>query len=402
MLLALAGLSAVAAQSFEDFVCPDEFEGYYPHDVSCDRFWECKEGIASLETCGNGLAFSDIDPTYTTNNCLEIYNVECGARTELEPPISAPNCPRLYGTFDDPEDCTAFYNCRDGHADRFSCAPGLAFDPEKRVCNWVDRVDACKKNKEEAGEDPEVFVCPGNVPVGIFSKHPHPEDCRQFFVCIAGIPREYGCPIGTVFKVGADEFEGQCADPADVPECTNYYGDLEFNAEELVKAGVDPEAVGVEVKAAVPKPRLSTRPKPRAEKPRVNSPLIQELVEVGGERRNPQPPPPPPRKASVQTVSSNSFRTRTRLNGASNSLARPAPARPAPARPVPTTTTTAAPPPPPRKEVPAIPLKSADAKQPGLGQPAKVKAGEDYYYYYYYYDDDEYPAEGGDKAPASG
>lgn len=388
VLLAVAGISAVTAQSFEDFVCPDEFEGYYPHDLSCDRFWECKEGIASLETCGNGLAFSDIDPTYTTKNCLEIYNVECGARTELEPPISAPNCPRLYGTFDDPDDCTGFYNCRDGHADRFSCAPGLAFDPEKRVCNWVDRVDACKKKKVEAGEDPEVFACPGNVPVGIFSKHPHPEDCRQFFVCIAGIPREYGCPIGTVFKVGEDQFEGQCADPADVPECTNYYGDLEFDKEELVKSGVDPEAVGVEVRAQpVPRPRAN---RPRAEKPRANSPLIAELVEVA-ERRNPQPPPPPPRKASVQSVSSNSFRTRTRPQRV-NSLT--------PVAKTTTTTTTRAPP--PRVEVPALPLKSDAAKQvPNLGQPAKVKAGEDYYYYYYYYDDDEYPEEGGDKAPAA-
>lgn len=388
VLLAVAGISAVTAQSFEDFVCPDEFEGYYPHDLSCDRFWECKEGIASLETCGNGLAFSDIDPTYTTKNCLEIYNVECGARTELEPPISAPNCPRLYGTFDAPDDCTAFYNCRDGHADRFSCAPGLAFNPEKRVCDWADQVDACKQNKEEAGEDPEVFACPGNVPVGIFSKHPHPEDCRQFFVCIAGIPREYGCPIGTVFKVGEDQFEGQCADPADVPECTNYYGDLEFDKEELVKSGVDPEAVGVEVRAQpVPRPRAN---RPRAEKPRANSPLIAELVEVA-ERRNPQPPPPPPRKASVQSVSSNSFRTRTRPQRV-NSLT--------PVAKTTTTTTTRAPP--PRVEVPALPLKSDAAKQvPNLGQPAKVKAGEDYYYYYYYYDDDEYPEEGGDKAPAA-
>ena len=49
-----------------DFECPDEFEGYYPHDTSCDRYWECKEGRASLETCGNGLAFDDLDPTYTT------------------------------------------------------------------------------------------------------------------------------------------------------------------------------------------------------------------------------------------------------------------------------------------------------------------------------------------------
>ena len=35
------------------------------------------------------------------------------------------------------------------------------------------------------------------------------------------------------------------------------------------------------------------------------------------------------------------------------------------------------------------------------GQPAKVKAGEDYYYYYYYYDDDEEYPEDNAASPAA-
>ncbi len=375
IVAALLPFAALAQSSFE---CPDEFEGYYPHDTSCDKYWECKEGVSTLETCGNGLAFDDLDPTYTTKNCDYEYNVECGARTELEPPISAPNCPRLYGTFEDPDDCTGFFNCRDGHANRFSCAPGLAYDRQSRVCKWADRVDSCKKEKEEAGEDPDVFSCPTNVPVGIFTKHAHPEDCRQYFVCIAGIPREYGCPIGTVFKVGADDFEGQCANPEDVPECKNYYGDLEFNKQELVKSGADPEAVGAEV-IPVPRARVAVaQPKPKPK------PVQQRIVEVEEVVVNNNPPPP--RK---NTVSSNSFRTRNRPAPAVPSRSRPRP------QPVTTTTTTTTPPPPPpparptRVEVPALPLvSSSPSGKPALGQPAKVKAGEDYYYYYYYYDDD--------------
>ncbi len=55
--LALTALALASCAHAQDdfFECPDEFEGYYPHDLSCDRYWECKEGIASLETCGNGL-----------------------------------------------------------------------------------------------------------------------------------------------------------------------------------------------------------------------------------------------------------------------------------------------------------------------------------------------------------
>jgi hypothetical protein len=52
-----------------------------------------------------------------------------------------------------------------------------------------------------ASAEEEPFECPNTVPVGIFSKHAHPGDCRQYFVCISGTPREYGCPLGTVFKV---------------------------------------------------------------------------------------------------------------------------------------------------------------------------------------------------------
>ena len=175
LVLAVWCAGLAAGQLVDDFQCPDEFEGYYPHLYSCDRYWKCLEGVAEEKLCGNGLAFDDSDPTFTTENCEYTYNVECGNRTELEPPISAPNCPRLYGTFPADDDCTAFYNCRDGLANRYSCAPGLAFDPADRVCKWADQVAQCKRTDDP--EDGE-FVCPPNDRTGVFTKHAHPEDCR--------------------------------------------------------------------------------------------------------------------------------------------------------------------------------------------------------------------------------
>ena len=186
--------------------------------------------------CGNGLAFADLDPTYTTEDCDYLYNVDCGNRTELEPPISAPNCPRLYGTFPDPDDCNAFYNCRDGLSNRYLCAPGLAYDQKDRVCKWADQVQtwqlslnpfiyppprslfqvtSCKKQMTEE-EKAQEFTCPEISIRGIYSKHPHPRDCRQYFVCISGSAREYGCPLGTVFKITQDGSDGKCADPSEV------------------------------------------------------------------------------------------------------------------------------------------------------------------------------------------
>merc|ERR1712154_641907 len=131
LLLAASGLAGVMAQydkdygnyPEDDFQCPDELEGYFPHAYSCDKYWACVEGLAELRTCGNGLAFID-------------------------------------------------------------------------------------------------------TPSGAFTKHAHPLDCRQFFLCIGGIPREQGCPLGEVFDEGTGSgVDGKCTSPDQVPECADYYAD---------------------------------------------------------------------------------------------------------------------------------------------------------------------------------
>ena len=93
-LIVGTSLNLINAQQ-DNFKCPDKFEGFYPHLYSCDRYWKCKDGVESLEKCGNGLAFDDTDPTFATENCDYMHNIECGSRKEFEPPISTPNCPRL-------------------------------------------------------------------------------------------------------------------------------------------------------------------------------------------------------------------------------------------------------------------------------------------------------------------
>ena len=54
-------LAATVAGQLDDFVCPDEFLGFYPHLISCDKYWACQDGVQELRTCGNGLAFIDTD-----------------------------------------------------------------------------------------------------------------------------------------------------------------------------------------------------------------------------------------------------------------------------------------------------------------------------------------------------
>lgn len=66
----------------ENFKCPDDF-GFYPHHISCDKYWKCDNNAAELKTCGNGLAFDAGDSKFLTENCDYLHNVECGDRTQL-------------------------------------------------------------------------------------------------------------------------------------------------------------------------------------------------------------------------------------------------------------------------------------------------------------------------------
>lgn len=75
-------LYLLTALAQENFKCPDDY-GFYPHHISCDKYWKCDNGVAELKTCGNGLAFENQDSKYLTENCDYLHNVDCGDRTQL-------------------------------------------------------------------------------------------------------------------------------------------------------------------------------------------------------------------------------------------------------------------------------------------------------------------------------
>ena len=95
--------------------------------------------------------------------------MECGARTEIEPPISTDHCPRLYGTFPDEQDCGVFWKCQDGKPNKYNCPPGLAYDQVNlaemlslsdisllqvsRGCRWADQVPECSQTSVTIGEE---------------------------------------------------------------------------------------------------------------------------------------------------------------------------------------------------------------------------------------------------------
>lgn len=216
----------VATAAAQEFVCPIE-SGFFPHETSCDKYWHCEDDVAELKVCGNGLAFDDTDPRFLRENCDYLYNVECGERTEIEEPISTPHCPRLNGVFADDLKCDVFWSCWNGEASRYQCAPGLAYNEESRVCTWADQVARCAPEEVGAG-----FVCPdaSEVATGSFTRHAHPEDCRKYYVCMNNDAREYGCPLGSVFKIDEENADsGFCtSDLNSVEGCEDYYAELDL------------------------------------------------------------------------------------------------------------------------------------------------------------------------------
>lgn len=74
-----------AAASAGQFQCPDTF-GFFSHHKSCDKYWACENGTATLKLCGNGLVFDDSDSH--RENCAYPFSVDCGSRTDLgNPPL---------------------------------------------------------------------------------------------------------------------------------------------------------------------------------------------------------------------------------------------------------------------------------------------------------------------------
>jgi len=281
--------ASVAGQRVDDFQCPDEFVGYYPHLISCDKYWHCRDGIAELKTCGNGLGFLDTDDTFTLEQCAELHLVECGDRTEVEPPISTDHCPRLYGTFPDPLDCGVFWKCQDGKPNKYNCPPGLAYDQVSRGCRWADQVPECSANSVTIDDDGGEFQCPVHSTPGVFTKHAHPADCRQYFLCIGGIPREYGCPLGTVFDIGSGSGEdGKCSEPEQVPECSSYYGDADLG--DITRSGADTGLRG-EDRARPSSPRKQVHRNPSAsQRDPVGFSDPAPVREVSREKSRPAPP----------------------------------------------------------------------------------------------------------------
>jgi len=212
--LPLMGLIITFSSGQYDYVsdCPED-NGFFADALQCDRYYECTDGEVSEHFCPDGLVFDEASTAYA--KCGFPFSVDCTGRDERQPAQPSPGCPHQHGYFPVPDEtvCNKFNFCVDGVPNTITCAGGLIFDPEKGQCAYSDQTSrvGCTSG------DLFGFRCPKeSLGAREYSRHPDPEDCQFFYLCIEGKARRNGCGFGDVFDtvslscVRQDKVDGPC------------------------------------------------------------------------------------------------------------------------------------------------------------------------------------------------
>merc|ERR1719433_2165188 len=194
-----------------------------PDATQCDKYFECNiKGEQSEHLCVDGYVYDE-----KSQNCDYPSKVDCGQRTELQPPQPSKNCPRANGFFAWPaeESCQKFWDCRGGQSYLQTCPQGVIFDMFVDACVTPDQ----SRRKECSAGEFLNFTCPtysADEPLrfGNHDRLSDPDDCTKFYSCLRDSrPRLGVCPRKTVFNNAT----GVCDDPKAVPGCENFWKDKE-------------------------------------------------------------------------------------------------------------------------------------------------------------------------------
>jgi len=216
-------LNGAAEVSHFTPVCPDAINNYIiPDPVQCDKFFLCSRGQVESRLCEDGMVFfieeaKCLLPKSTAGVCKD--------RPRLQAPLGTGPCIRQNGVFHSSTSCTKFITCKHNQPTPGTCAQGLVFDKERKICGWADDVlrQGCLPS------DLLGFTCPNpiltqeeairagvHLPFGDHNRHADPRDCRYYFICLTtGHPRRAGCGDNKVFNPAT----GLCSPPEEVPQC---------------------------------------------------------------------------------------------------------------------------------------------------------------------------------------
>ena len=156
--------------------CPAGHTGQLPYGYDCRRFLNCWNGRGHIQTCAPGTVFN-----YRTMECDRPDKVDCGALSALgaqkiqqiqqQSASNSPNrsgrlldiaservevlCPHgIEGLQPHPHDCSKFINCANGNVHLQQCGPGTAYDANKMICDYKEKVNCGQRGWGlEAGRD---------------------------------------------------------------------------------------------------------------------------------------------------------------------------------------------------------------------------------------------------------
>ncbi|XP_018313223.1 probable chitinase 3 [Mycetomoellerius zeteki] len=117
---------------------PCEHGQYYPYPNSCTSFLVCVNGDLVSQQCGPGLNWNtdkNMCDWAFKNPCINKPHKNALLVEKDTVPITC-----ITGSYSGvPGDCTSYQACLWGRQEVFSCAPGLHFNRDTRICDWPSR-----------------------------------------------------------------------------------------------------------------------------------------------------------------------------------------------------------------------------------------------------------------------
>ncbi|GFR29810.1 obst-E [Trichonephila clavata] len=203
VLFVLCVSVTVAQQAKSKEICKRD-NGFFPHEDYCDYYYECVDGVAYLQECPNGLAFSG-PGRGLLEKCDYPHRVGCpdpeNKRIMGQAARGSGSCPYLYGINPHEKSCTRYWLCWNGTGTVQMCPFSLLYNEVEHACDWPDKVPGCQQHP----------LCKDS-PNGLKAIQ---GSCVRYWHCVGGYPRLQRCPAGLAFHQEAQ----RCDWTGNVPGC---------------------------------------------------------------------------------------------------------------------------------------------------------------------------------------
>lgn len=159
---------------------------------SCTGYYRCTDEVAVPLECPEGNYFNVGLGACVPGDCPAYTTTPASIDTTTQPPNTEVCCGQPDGAVvPDPDNCYAYYYCKDQLAENVQCEPGYYFDKVDKIC----ALGVCPSD--------EICTCPGGYENGDIVKHP--DNCMLFYICNNGDMVEKTCGYGNYWNPVAEE-----------------------------------------------------------------------------------------------------------------------------------------------------------------------------------------------------